>query len=113
MAQTHPIGEHEARLKDLERHRADAQVAIASLESRCAEFASKIAVLEEKTKTINDVLAEIKGMLKDYTTEMKKAMGELKKNIDELKFKPAKYWQILITAVITGGVGFAIAKLLV
>jgi len=64
MSNDHPIGAHEARMKELERHYGD-------LEGRMREAEDKIVRLQEQSRQTVDLMIEIKLMLKESNNEMK------------------------------------------
>ncbi len=70
---------------------------------------------KEQEKKLNNY-GDIVLTLRDVVNEQKNTSNELKRlrnDIDEIKGKPAKRWDLLIAAIITGVIGFLISKFFV
>lgn len=79
--------------------------------------------MEEQIKTLFEQQAEIKELTQTVQrlaialekqgiaiTSTDKKVDNLKADVDEIKSKPAKRWDTIIAALITGVVGFLLAK---
>lgn len=67
------------------------------------------AEIKELTETVQKlaIALEKQGMALSST---EKKVDSVKSDVDEIKAKPAKRWDTIIAAVITGIVGFLLAK---
>ena len=67
----------------------------------------RVTKLEVEVKSIKEDLKDFEGIKETsikQTTQFEyivKSLNEIKVTVDELKSKPSKYWEILITVVIT------------
>lgn len=67
----------------------------------------RVTKLEVEVKSIKEDLKDFEGIKETsikQTTQFEyivKSLNEIKITVDELKSKPSKYWEILITVVIT------------
>lgn len=82
-----------------------------------------LARLEEQIKTIFNRLDEQKQMMESIhrlatSVELlasaqkstEKKVDGLTKEVEEIKYKPAKRWDLIVTALITGVMAFLLAK---
>lgn len=67
------------------------------------------AEIKELTETVQKlaIALEKQGMALSST---EKKVDSVKSDVDEIKAKPAKRWDVIIAAIITGVVGFLLAR---
>lgn len=79
------------------------------MDERINVLAQQIADLKELTETVQRLALTIErqGMALSST---EKKVDSVKLDVDEIKAKPAKRWDTIIAAIITGIVGFLLAR---
>ena len=82
----------------------------ARMEEQIKTLFRQQADIKELTETVQKLaIALEKQGVALQSTERK--VGEVKSDVDEIKSKPAKRWDAVIVALITGVIGFVLAKL--
>lgn len=82
----------------------------ARMEEQIKTLFRQQADIKELTETVQKLaIALEKQGVALQSTERK--IGEVKSDVDEIKSKPAKRWDAVIAALITGVIGFVLAKL--
>ena len=82
----------------------------ARMEEQIKTLFRQQADIKELTETVQKLaIALEKQGVALQSTERK--IGEVKSDVDEIKSKPAKRWDAVIVALITGVIGFVLAKL--
>lgn len=81
----------------------------ARMDERINVLAQQIADLKELTETVQRLALTIErqGMALQST---ERKVDSVKSDVDEIKAKPAKRWDTIIAAIITGIVGFLLAR---
>ncbi|MDP4120985.1 MAG: hypothetical protein Q8876_08055 [Bacillota bacterium] len=80
------------------------------------EMSANIRVLANNTENLSNEVKDVKAEVKDLKEKPNADIATLKTDVKELKEKPAKQWDaltaVIITAIATGLITFAITKVL-
>lgn len=99
---------------------------IVAVEASAKSAHHRIDTVEETQRILMDMNASIKTLteqskvqkedMQEFKKDIKEDINEVKSDVKELKEKPAKRWDliitVMITAVVTGLVSFAIAQII-
>lgn len=90
------------------------QAQIASVEARCKSNTHRIDELEADNKALHQLAASVQVLAAKQQT-IEENVSEIKADVKSLKALPAGRWEAVIkgviTAIIAGLIGFALAKL--
>lgn len=86
-------------------------VKLTEVESRSKSNTHQIEELKESTKVLTTLAAAVERMSvkQEWTNQ---TVNTIKTDLEEIKAKPAKRWDIVVTAIITAVVGVVIGLLL-
>ena len=86
------------------------------------KIAERIAVAEQSGKSAHKRIDNIERLtegiytLANETKELREDVNRLQNDVDSIKAKPAKYWEMMattmVTAIVSSGVGYILAKML-
>ncbi len=90
------------------------QAQIASVEARCKSNSHRIDELEADNKALHQLATSVEVLATKQET-IEENVNEIKADVKSLKALPASRWEAVvkgvITAIIAGLIGFALAKL--
>ena len=90
------------------------QAQIASLDARCKSNTHRINDLEEDNRALHQLATSVEVLATKQET-IEENVNEIKNDVKSLKAIPASRWEAVvkgvITAIIAGLIGFALAKL--
>lgn len=90
------------------------QAQIASVEARCKSNSHRIDELEADNKALHQLATSVEVLATKQET-IEENVNEIKNDVKSLKAIPASRWEAVvkgvITAIIAGLIGFALAKL--